>query len=263
MTRDAGEHGIGGTARFNVIVARKRRQSQDLMDSIERLGGRAVAIPLIDIDLEPSSEGKDCLQNAGTVEVLAATSANALKALAKAMDGAGQEARTRLPRTCYVMGKASAHEAERLGFTPIYFPGVKTGLEFANKLNSILPPTQRIFFPQGNLASQEVAEVLRRAGHDVIPCTLYTTRDAPIDVMAWQRMVSEFGWAFLVLYSPSAVHSFYRQWLAKEALDAFRVVCIGPTTAAACQKLGMKAAGVAPSPTNEAVLGELDRLLNL
>lgn len=241
---------------YTVIVTRSPDQVRRLAASLAQLGGQVYALPLIHVDLQPSLATVDCLRSAGQADVLVATSANAMKALANVAEYDGVV----LPNTCYVIGQGSARMARDLGFAAVHFEQVKTGLQLVQHLAEVLPPRQRILFPHGNLADPKLLEVLRRAGHQVFGCPCYTTRDAEISTALWEQAFERQP-VYLVLYSPSAARSLHRQWLARGQSEKFGVVCIGTTTAAECERLGLHVSKVAREPTDAGVLDAITQLM--
>lgn len=242
--------------RFTLLVARHAWQAESLLNLAFQAGGWGCAVPLIEVNVEPNLQAVKCLQGAGSAQVIVATSANALRALAKVEEKEGLT----FPKTCYVIGEASARAAINLGFSPVYYKHIKTGKDLAYHLSRVLPPGLEILFPQGDLSDAAVPDILRQAGHHVTACTCYTTHDAILDETLWQEL-TQFPPTFLVLYSPSAVRSFHRIRKKLMQMPAFRVICIGPTTAEACQVLAIPVAGVASAPTDEGVLSVITSFL--
>lgn len=240
-------------AETNVLIGRSVAQAAGLMNLIQKLGGTAQAVPLIEVIVKQDSQTAACLRTAAArADVLVATSANALRALQPLAADEG----IRLPPTCYVIGEATSAEATVLGYGPVLFPEVRTAKQLAQRLVTELSTKTKIFFPHGNLADGVLPRLLEAAHHEVISCECYTTQDK---VLKWGELEPEIGSkpAIMVLYSPSAVRSLRRQVPEIRAIQRLNFISVGPTTAAACEEYGLGIAAMAEKPTDKGVLDAL------
>jgi uroporphyrinogen-III synthase len=111
---------------------------------------------------------------------------------------------------------------------------------------------QRVLIAQADIAAPTLADALRLAGHHVTTVTAYQTVAQRPDPNA------ALGADAVVFASGSAVGS----WVAAFGVVApLLVVAIGPTTAAAADRLGLNVSAVAADHSLDGLVSELERVV--
>ena len=131
-------------------------------------------------------------------------------------------------------------------------PDVQTAAALADGFIRTATSPQRVLLALADRASDVLADALRSAGHSVTSVVAYRTVAAAPDHAAIER-------ADAVLFaSGSAVES----WVAAVGPTGPAVaVAIGPSTAAAAERFGLKLSGVAADHSLDGLVTELERQL--
>ena len=131
-------------------------------------------------------------------------------------------------------------------------PSVQQAQELADAFVAQAASPQRVLVAQADIAAPTLADELRRAGHDVTVVTAYRTVTLEPDRTAID------GADAVLFASGSAVEGWCRAFGTSTPPI---VVAIGPTTAAAADRLGLKVSGVAADHSLDGLVTELERLL--
>jgi uroporphyrinogen-III synthase len=163
-------------------------------------------------------------------DVIAFTSANAASALGERgalgwLSGAEVVA----------VGAATAAALRGLGVAPTLIPATATGAGLA----AALGPGRRVLHPRAEEALESLREGVEASGGEYVAAPVY--RVVPIPA-ATEAVAAALPVDVIPLLSPSAARALVALGLD---LGAARVVVIGPTTAAACEALGLPVAAVA------------------
>jgi uroporphyrinogen III methyltransferase/synthase len=121
-------------------------------------------------------------------------------------------------------------------------------------LRTAIERPSRILLPRSDLAPRTLPDGLRRQGHEVHAVVAYRTVPGPRPEDSVRRAARAADAA--LFFSPSAVRQFGRLGLrAPRAV----VACIGPTTAAAARRGGLRSPAVPAEPTPRALLATLEQ----
>ena len=121
---------------------------------------------------------------------------------------------------------------------------------------------ERVLIPRGNIAREEVAESLRRAGAIVETVTVYVTSAPPgIAAGSFARRVLSGEFDVLTFASPSAAENFAALFRPEELAgvpDRAKIAVIGPTTADAVRRLGLPADIIARDSTGAGLIRSIE-----
>lgn len=216
---------------LRALVTRAEGQAGALEAALRAQGLDVVAVALTRVE---AVEG--VLPERRPGDVVAFTSANAARALAERgalgwLEGAQVAA----------VGQATAAALRALGVTPSLVPTTATGAALA----AALGPGRRVLHPRAREALDDLRAGVEALGGEYLPAPVYQVVPIP---EAAQAVAAALPADVIPLMSPSAARA-----LASLGLDlgAARVVVIGPTTAAACEALGLRVAAVATVATVE------------
>lgn len=211
--------------RPRALVTRAEGQAGALEEALEALGLEVVAVALTRV--EPVA---GVLPERRPGDVIAFTSANAASALAERgalgwLSGAEVVA----------VGPATAAALRGLGVAPTLIPATATGAGLAETLG----PRRRVLHPRAVEALESLREGVEANGGEYVAAPVYRVVANPEAAAA---VAAALPVDVIPLASPSAARALVALGLD---LGAARVVVIGPTTAAACEALGLTVAAVA------------------
>ena len=229
----------------SVLVTRE--QVGELGVLLEARGAHVIHAPLISIE-DPEDQGvalKAQLAELDSFDWLVVTSV-------AGADRAGPAAKVspgvRLGAVGAKSGRVLSARADR---AVDLIPTIQTADALATELlRTCGDQPQRFIVAQADIASGELCELLRSAGHSVTSCVAYRTvlRAPDSDLIA--------GADAVIFASGSAV----RSWVDSVGNDAPGVVvAIGPSTSEVAMKLGLKVSGIAADHTLEGLVTELER----
>jgi uroporphyrinogen-III synthase len=225
-----------------------RERPGELAAKLTERGATVVHVPLIAVAEAPDGGAalNDALSRLDEFDWLVVTSpAGSERVAAAAITAPG----VRLA----AVGAATAGVLEgRTGRPVDLTPSVQRAQELAEAFVAQAASPQRVLVAQADIAAPTLADELRRAGHDVTVVAAYRTVTLEPDRTAID------GADAVLFASGSAVEGWCRVFgTSAPAL----VVAIGPTTAAAAERLGLKVSGVAADHSLDGLVTELERLL--
>jgi uroporphyrinogen-III synthase len=232
-----------------VLVTRER--PGELAEKLTARGATVIHVPLV-ATTDPSDGGaelRDALSDLRGVDWLVVTSA----AGAERVGGAAAEVPSlRLA----AVGTATAGVlASRAGRPVDLVPADQRGDALVAAFVEREPSPRRVLIAQADIAAPTLADGLRAAGHEVTVVTAYRTIALDADRAA---EVAAAGADAVLFASGSAVESWCRRF-GTEAPPL--VVAIGPTTAGAADRFGLKLSGVATDHSLDGLVTELERVV--
>ncbi len=227
-----------------ILVTRQREQAGEMVREIERLGGNAVVVPMIATG--PPGSWTECdaaVGRLGTYDALVFTSVNAVESFVGRTRTLGVPP-ARLARARSVaVGEATASALKESGLPVVFVPEKFTGESLALALGESLAG-KRVLFPRGNIARETVPDALREGGAIVETVTVYVTSGpGGIDRESFVRRVLSGEFDVVTFASPSAAVNFGALFRADElsaVAGRARIAVIGPTTADAVRRLGLR-----------------------
>jgi uroporphyrinogen III methyltransferase / synthase len=247
------------TAR-RIVVTRAAAQSAALMDKLRAAGALPVATPAIQI-LTPEniSPLRDAAEQLHTFQWCVFTSSNAVRALLAEQDPDLWPATTLLA----AVGNATARALTESGLGVHFQPSTAVAEALARELP--VAPGDRVLWPHGDLAKQELVEALAARGAAVEAVVAYRTvadiallgvvdalRDGRVDAITFtsastvRHVVEGLGAAGVRLEKlPAATRPL--------------IVCIGPVSAAAARECGLPVDGIADPSDDDGLVAALIR----
>ncbi len=228
--------GFGPLAGRRVVVTRPSSASRQVISKLRGLGAEVIDSPLIRIEYleaevpEPRSDH----------HWMVFTSMHGVEGLLRQLERQGLDARFFGTARTAAVGPKTAACLERAGIHADLIPAEYRAKALVEAIAVEAKSGERVLFPCGTLAVDEVSRGLTEAGLEVQTLLVYDTllqppNDAALD--AFKRGVVDA----VLLYSPSAAKS-----LASSAVDCdgVQIFCVGPTTADAARSAGLSVSGV-------------------
>lgn len=266
----------------SVLITRSPDRAASFIRALEVAGARPYLLPLIDFEAAEFSVAK--LQ-AGDFDWLVVSSITTVRALKARAEQLGLSLVELVPESVKIatIGPSSRRVLEAEGLRVELAP---EGVQSATGLVSVLPNLagQRVWLPQSNLASAELAEGLRAAGAELQTTVAYRTVDypaaegarltTPLQISAGEE--ASAGSDAARLLSPAAA----RELIGQGSLDAViaaspsaadriaatlaplhstRFIAIGQPTAEQAARIGLRVAATASTPTPQGIVEALRR----
>lgn len=227
-----------------VLVTRPAAQCAHLVALLRSRGLDAAAVPTVEI--RPNTADLDrAIDRLSGVAWLIVTSANGAEALVDRLAGRGIPTRTRVA----AVGPATADALQAGGIAVDEMPAEYLSVNIADLLGELAG--RRVILARADVATRDLPEILLSRGALLDEVIAYRTLEAPptsreplrdaihrdVDALTFTSSSSVAG--LFTLLSPGDRHR-------ASALPSF---CIGPVTAAAGERAGLRIAGVADDHT--------------
>lgn len=162
--------GPGPLTGKTILIVRQERQAKGMIDRIQSLGGKAIAVPLLDFALpEDQKELRKKIAAASGYDWLILTSQNAADFFFR-LSG---ETDTLPPIA--VIGSKTKEALAKYGAEPDFVPEKYVAESFAAEFRHIIKPGDRVLLPKGNRARNVIAAEIRAAGAECDEVIVYET----------------------------------------------------------------------------------------
>jgi uroporphyrinogen-III synthase len=229
-----------------VLVTRER--PGELAAMLADRGATVVHVPLIAI-AEPVDGGealREALSELAAFDWLVVTSAAGSERVA---DAAGEAPDVRLA----AVGTATARVLEQRSGRPVdLVPSAQLATALVAAFVEQVTSPQRVLVAQGDLAAPTLVDGLRAAGHDVSVVTAYRT-------IALEPDRAAVADADAVLFASGSAAENWCRHFGTAAPPV--VIAIGPTTAHAAARFGLKVTAAATDHSLDGLVAELERVV--
>lgn len=217
-----------------ILITRRQEQSPELVEEIERRGGRAIVLPMLRI--EDPADWKACdaaLDALDCYDTVVFASTNAVLQVLKRMGERGQAVSALEGKEIYAVGERTMEELLAHGITVKNLPERYNAGALLALFGKAAKP-RRILLPHGNLARKELYEGLTIIGAEVTPVSVYRNLPAEEGVREeLKRRFRQLEFTVVTFASPSALTRFADVIPAEEfrrAQPRPLVAVLGPTT---------------------------------
>jgi uroporphyrinogen-III synthase len=236
-----------------VLVTRAEDQAGPLEIALGEVGLEAVVVPSISVKIDPPGGLLDAAaSNLQWFAWVVVTSPNGARAILTAAERVFTALGTPL---WAAIGEATALVLEREGIEIDFRPSRADGRTLAAELP--VRPGQEVLLLRGDLATDEVPELLRARGADVTDVVAYRTIEAPAASRPRLRRAFAPGPPAAVLFASGSAARGLVALAEAEQLDIgpLPAVCIGPETALEAMRLGFDVIATAPTPDPASLAG--------
>lgn len=237
---------------IRVLVTRPRERAEELCFLLEDEGAEVLSVPLLELrppeDPRPLASAAEHIQRYKWVVF---ASPSAVEALMEALREAGTQDRLRRVKVAAV-GPRTARTAKGYGLDIAAEPEEGTGEALFEVIKDGLQTGDEVLLPAAEEGRRELEEGLRELGVLVTRVTAY--RSAPVALSPEALELLAQAPPDVALFASPRTAEVFLEDVGREKLGPARVVAIGPTTAAALERLGLPPAAVAERPTPEALV---------
>jgi len=234
-----------------ILVTRARRQASALSRLLAERGARPVEMPVIGIQaLSDTAELDEAILHMSRYQWVVFTSVNGVEAFLSRLRALNLDARWLKGITIGAMGPATAGALQKSGLYPDYMPENYTSDAFIAGLGSRDVAGCRFLLPRADIAPKDLVDGIARLGAEAHEITAYHTVPVGEDQSPGKQMLSAGNIDIVTFTSSSTVSNLVKtvgdEW---QSINRARVACIGPQTAAAAKRAGLRVDIVASSHT--------------
>jgi uroporphyrinogen-III synthase len=237
---------------LHALITRPRQEAESLAARLAERGIDAVIEPMMTI-----VERVDALPHLAGVQAVLCTSANGVRALARASGGRD------IP--VFAVGDVTARTARAVGFASVESAGGDVD-DLARLVTARLRPAEgRLLHVAGSEVAGDLSGMLKAAGFAVERAVLYEARTVDALTPETARLIDDGAIDLALFFSPRTAAIFVR--LAEAAnvaggLAATTALSISAAADAALGDLPFRERQVADAPTQAALLALIDTLLD-
>ncbi len=225
-----------------IVITRPKEQAEEFAQLLRQQGARVIYFPTIKV--VPTAAGQKLDQAIGNVEAyqwLIFTSANGARLFFKRFSELGRDIRDLKGVRICTIGPATAVVVEERGIKVDLVPEsfVAEGVVRAFQNQGI--SGQRILLPRAEVARDVIPEGLTQLGAQVDVVNVYRTVSSGVESGGLRGLISKGDVDVITFTSPSILKNFMEIMGEDFHLpSSIRIACIGPVTAAAVKKAGLK-----------------------
>ena len=225
-----------------IMVTRARHQAGVLSKLLSERGAQPVELPAIDIRrVSDNRELDHAISDLARYQWLVFTSANGVEAFFERLHALKLDSRAFHNLKVGAIGPATTSALKQKGITPDYCPTVYTGEGLVAGLASCDIAGQRFLLPRADIADKELAKGIAQLGAEAHEVAAYRTVPAA-NVLAGAKKLIASGEIDVITFTSSSTVSNLIAALGNEDVvpDSVRIACIGPKTAGAASRAGLR-----------------------
>ena len=236
-----------------ILITRHREQAVGLVNKVSAMGGEPIVFSTIKIIEPPGWEKCDqALKDMKDYDWIVFSSANGVRFFMQRAIEIGIQAIT---PSITVVGDKTESELSRYGYKADMKPHVFDASGLVSEFKNHPLTGKRILIPGSNIARNKLTGELRKNGARVSPVCFYRTVPNTSNDSQWiKESIGANEIEFLTFFSPSAFNFFVDilgdNLLSKIEPRIVKIAAIGPTTAKAIWKKGLKVA-IVPDKCDE------------
>lgn len=193
-----------------ILITRQREQSGEFVAEIERLGARAVVLPLIHITDPDNWERCDhALANLPSFDAIVFTSVNSVARFFGRIEKKGMSLPVSQRLEVYAVGEKTKEAIAARGLSVTFVPDKFSASDLARHFHEKNVSGKRFLLPKGNLWKEDLAQHLCALGAVVEAVDVYkNTRPEEATLRELRARVLQNEFDVLTFASPSAVNNF-------------------------------------------------------
>jgi len=225
-----------------VLVTRARAQASILSSMLAERGAEPVELPAIEIkDLSDTRNLDGAVANLKDYQWVLFTSVNGVDAFWKRMRARGRDARSLGNIKIGAIGPATAERLQSLGLYPDFISQEFTSESLLKGLGELGVAGCRVLLLRADIASKELSEGLVKLGAEPFEVAAYRTVAPDAAAPQGKRLLLN-GEIDIVTFSSSSTVKNLVTLLEDNitAINKAKIACIGPATASAAAKAGIR-----------------------
>ena len=241
-----------------VLITRSRTQASQFRLLLEELGAQPVEIPAIQtVDLKDFTELDSALARLAEFRWVIFASINAVDSVFERLKVLGKDSRAFGGVKVGAIGPATRNALTDRGITPDFVPSRSVSEVVLAEMEGMDWTGVPVLLPAADIGRDALARGLSERGAEVERIAAYRT--IPTDGMAEKaRSALEQKVDFVTFTSSSTVQNLLNMLDGdRKALERSKIACIGPTTAATAEQMGLRVDLVAPVHTVQGLVDAL------
>jgi uroporphyrinogen III methyltransferase/synthase len=226
-----------------IVVTRDRRGNADFAAKIIHRAGNPVEFPTIKIEpLTQTNKFLRALAKFPAYDWIIFTSPNGVRIFFDYLQQMAKDARVFASAKIAAIGAKTAAKLAEFGIHPDFVPTVFTGKELGNQLIAHANLNgKKVLLLRSHLASNELVDLLQRAGAEVDNVPLYTVAAEKSESKLLTEKITGGAVDWLTFTAPSCVRAFFEQ-IPPDSVNSgsVRVASIGPVTSEQLKNIGIK-----------------------
>ncbi len=243
-----------------ILVTRARHQASALSRLFAERGAEPIELPSIDIQpVADSAELDQAISNLKRYHWIIFTSVNGVVSFWQQLNNLKLDSRTLCGRQIGAIGPATAEALASRGVTPDYVPeiytteGILAGLTYRDIVG------QRFLLPRADKADKDLVQGILKLGAEVHEVTAYHTLPASKSITEARRMLISGEIDVITFTSSSTVTNLVAAFQSEPLpINQAKIACIGPKTAEAASRAGLKVDILASEQTISGLVEAID-----
>ncbi len=245
-----------------ILITRSAHQACDIMQAIERQGGKAIVFPTIEILPPVSWDACDrAINSLYMYDGLIFTSTNGVEHFLQRLRELNTTTDHLSSKMIFVVGEKTREAVEQEGLHVTVMPDKFTAADLSKKLESEDLHGKTFLFPRGNLGRDTLLDNLKLLGANVDSVIVYqTAKPQQHRIEEVRTMLLNGDIDVATFTSPSTFKNFAVLFSKKELceiVDKMKIAVIGPATAKAVEEENLEADIVANQSTVESLVEAL------
>lgn len=240
-----------------VVVTRARKQSSDLSEKINSLGGKAVELPVIKIEKNDDTELRKEIENLRDYTHIVFTSRNGVELFFETLDDMGLDSRVFFGVKVCSIGAGTSEELMKRGIKADIVPERFVAESLFEEMKKTVKSSDRILIPRSENAREFLADRLNEICEVTEVFSYKTVIDEKSREIAEDVLKSDVD--YVTFTSSSTVKNLVE--IAgenyKELLEGKKLVSIGPITSRTIEEFGLEVYKEAEVSTIQGVMDVL------
>lgn len=243
-----------------IVITRPLEQAGEFADILHKAGARVICFPTIAIVPPESFDDLDrAIENIEKYHWIVFTSVNGVKFFFKRLDDLNRDIRDLKGIRICTIGPATSSAVEKHGLRTDIIPDDYISEAVLEKFKEQEISGKNILLPRAEIAGDVIPEGLIKLGANVDVAVAYRTISAEKDRTRLYELIDQNKVDVITFTSPSTFANFMN--IIESDISFFqnvKIACIGPVTASAVEKLGLK---VDITPAIYTISGLVDALI--
>lgn len=244
--------------RFEILITRNKKSALSFAKKIEKLKITPVYLPVFKLECKEIS--KKTLSKALKCKWWIFTSINAVNFFLKRNLEKFNINELNKRIKIASIGENVKSEINKLGFNVSFIPEKSISEDLAKNLPA--KKNEIVFYPASSLANNNIELILKERGIKLLRENIYNNIPIIYNKKKLESILSD-KLILITFLSPSAVYAFDKNLKINKLSCNTKVICIGPTTKTAAEKLGYNVISIPKRYNIEGLLAEIKNYIEI